>query len=157
MKSLYLLIAALLISACSTQPAHLSEAPAKLELRTQLEHADRALREARLVDAEVLYRKLTEAHPRLPDVWLRLGNIYTRQAQLEAAARAYRDGLKHSPEDGRLWHNLALVELKQAIRTLETASQVIPADSPWRAHIEHLHGNLLSGGAQQARAGTAER
>lgn len=151
MKVMIILFASALLCACAS-PQGPKPNPADQDLRTQLAQADRALREARLVDAEYHYRQLSQQHPRLPEVWLRLGNIYTRQAQFEAAMRAYRDGLQHRPDDGRLWHNLALVELKQAIHTLETASQVIPADSPWRGHIEHLHGSLLHGGAQQARA-----
>lgn len=115
-------------------------------LRAQLERADLALREARLIDAEVLYRELSVSHPRLPEVWLQLGNIYTRQAQLEAAKRSYRDGLRYTRDDGRLWHNLALVELKQALLTLETASEILPAESPYRPRIEQLHRSLLSSG-----------
>lgn len=114
------------------------------DLRTRLERADQALREARLTDAEILYRELTLTHPQLPEVWLRLGNIYARQSQLEAAMRSYKDGMHYASADGRLWYNLALVELKQAIQTLETSSTVLPADSPYRARIQQLHDALLS-------------
>ena len=151
MKMFPCLCLALLLCACASRGPASPIIPGA-DLRQALARADTALREARLVDAERHYRQLSEHHPRLPDIWLRLGNIYTRQGQFQAAMRAYRDGLQHRPEDGRLWHNLALVELKQAIHTLETGSQVIPADSPWRAHIEQLHGSLLIGGAQHARA-----
>ena len=154
MKMAYAFLALLMLSGCASTARSLPAPADASDVRVQLERADRALREARLVDAEILYRGLSDHHPRLPEVWLQLGNIYTRQGQFIAAMRAYRDGLKHTPEDGRLWHNLALVELKQAIHTLETASQVIPAESPWRGHIEHLHGSLLHGSAQQARADT---
>ena len=50
-----------------------------------------------------------------------------------------------------------MVELKQAIQTLETASQVLPADSPYRGHINQLHGRLLSGADSQATADTVGR
>ena len=63
-----------------------------LNLVTRLEEADRALREARLNDAEVMYRELIKSHPQVPEVYLRLGNIYTRQAQLEAAQQTYKEG-----------------------------------------------------------------
>lgn len=116
-----------------------------LPLGTQLEKADRALREARLTDAEVLYRRLTKTHPELPDVWLRLGNVYTRQGQLIAAVRIYKEGLKHSHDDARLWYNLAVARVKQAVRTLEAASRTLPPDSHYRPRIRKLHDALLSG------------
>ncbi len=115
-------------------------------LRSKLDRADLALREARLGDAESLYRDLSITHPRLPDVWLQLGNIYARQSQLEAATYSYKQGLRVTPEDGRLWHNLALLELRQSIRTLETASELLPRGSPQRPRIEDLHRALLLAG-----------
>lgn len=139
-----LLVACLvLLGACAAQPRDRTDASEEV-LRVKIERANDALREARLIDAEVLYRQLSVSHPGLPEVWLQLGNIYTRQAQLQAASRAYRDGLKYAREDGRLWHNLALVELKQAMQTLETASEVLPQDSPYREDIGRFHQNLLS-------------
>tara|TARA_R110000787_G_scaffold211663_9_gene321508 strand:+ start:32005 stop:32496 length:492 start_codon:yes stop_codon:yes gene_type:complete len=153
---LCMLVLGTLLSAC-VGPSRAVPPQAGDPLRDKLERASLALREARLLDAEVMYRELSVSHPRLPEVWLQLGNIYTRQAQLEAAMRAYKDGLKYTREDGRLWHNLAVVELKQAIQTLETASQVLPADSPYRGHINQLHGRLLSGADSQATADTVGR
>ena len=139
-----LLICALLLCACASAgsvPSKHAEDP----LRARLERASLALREARLIDAEVMYRELSVSNPRLPEVWLQLGNIYTRQAQLEAAMRAYKDGLQYASDDGRLWHNLAVVELRQAMLTLETASQILPADSPHLGAIHSLHDRLLRG------------
>ena len=115
-------------------------------LKQQLERADLAMREARLVDAEALYRDLAVAHPRLPEVWLQLGNIYARQSQIEAAMHSYKQGLGFTPGDGRLWHNLALMELRQSIRTLEAASELLPATSPERARLKDLHRALLRAG-----------
>lgn len=152
MKVILLLAAALLLGAC-TQRAGRVDHGSEAQLREQLASADLALREARLTDAEVLYRGLARSHPRLPEVWLQLGNIYARQAQLEAAMRSYKDGLQYNREDARLWHNLALIELRQAIHTLETASTVLPRDHPQLARLQQLHRSLLSAG--QAGTDTA--
>ena len=139
-----LLISLLSAGGCASHPQ--ADGQGEGALRVRLERADLALREARMIDAEVLYRELTETHPRLPEVWLQLGNIYTRQAQLEAAMRTYRGGLRYAQNDGRLWHNLALVELKQALLTLETANEVLPPDNVHAARIQQLHRSLIAAG-----------
>ncbi|TDU30695.1 tetratricopeptide repeat protein [Panacagrimonas perspica] len=140
------LICAMTTVACSSRPQSVPAADERSSLRSKLDRADLALREARLTDAESLYRDLATSHPRLPEVWLQLGNIYARQSQLEAATYSYKQGLRFNPEDGRLWHNLALLELRQSIRTLETASELLPSASPQRTRIEDLHRALLLAG-----------
>jgi tetratricopeptide (TPR) repeat protein len=112
-------------------------------LDDQMRKADQAYREARLEDAEPLYRQITLDHPELKDVWFRLGNIYTRQNQLDAAVRAYERTLQLDKNEERAWYNLSLVRLKQALATLETASQTLPADSALRPRIMALHDSLL--------------
>ena len=145
-----LLATMIVLCGCASVETSLPPAATASLLRLKLEQADLALREARLIDAEILYRELSVAHPRLPDVWLQLGNIYARQAQLEAAMHAYKDGLEFNPQDGRLWHNLALIELRQSIRTLEMASELLPTEDPQRARLEHLHRALLVAGRPDA-------
>lgn len=136
----------LLLGACAGTPA----VEKASDFRQKLERADLALREARLDDAEVLYRELSISHPRLADVWLNLGNIYTRQSQVEAAVQTYKQGLRYASEDGRLWYNLSLAELKRSVQTLETASSMVPSDSPYQARIQALHRALLmSAGANR--------
>lgn len=151
------LIAALgvwiLLSGCVSTGAVRDARADEVDVRTLLRKADQALRDARLTDAEVLYRELTETHPEMPEVWLRLGNVYTRKAQLEAAIRAYRDGLRYDRSDGRLWYNLAIAQLKQAANTLEASSAVLPVDSPYRPQIQALHQSLLRGASPAAGEG----
>lgn len=149
MRSLFAVLAilcAMTTTACSSHPQREPARDERSSLRSKLDRADLALREARLTDAESLYRDLATSHPRLPEVWLQLGNIYARQSQLEAATYSYKQGLRFNPEDGRLWHNLALLELRQSIRTLETASELLPSASPQRTRIEDLHRALLLAG-----------
>lgn len=142
MKYLLLLTLVIGLGGCAASPA--PQANADIDVQAKLERGDRALREARLTDAEIIYRELTAQHPTLPEVWLRLGNVYTRQAQLEAAIRVYEDGLRYDRDDGRIWYNLAVARLKQALQTLETSSSVLPEDSPYRERINRLHNSLLS-------------
>ncbi|MEC4766142.1 tetratricopeptide repeat protein [Halomonas sp. CUBES01] len=114
------------------------------QLREQLKKADEALKEARLMDAEILYREITSEHPDLPNVWLKLGNIYARQGRNEAAIRTYDEGLKYQRDDGRIWYNLAVIQMKEAIETLEDASRVLESDNAQLPRIELLHESLLN-------------
>lgn len=140
MRILMLLLASLCV-ACAGHPRVSPDVT--MGLSDRLDAADLALREARLLDAEVAYRQLSKDHPALPDVWLRLGNIYVRQDQLDAAMHSYQRGLQRHAGDGRLWYNLALAQLRKSIDTLETASAVLPADSPFHARLQALHQRLL--------------
>jgi len=131
----------LLLAGCATTP---NTTKVNYSLDEQLQHADAAYREARLDDAERLYREITDAHPDLSDVWFRLGNIYTRQDELDAAVRAYEKVIQLNPNDGRAWYNLSLVHMKRAIATLEVAGQTLPPDSPFRDRIAALHDSLIA-------------
>jgi tetratricopeptide (TPR) repeat protein len=138
-KALAGLLLATLLAGCVSQ----GESKVDYSMDEQLRKADLAYREARLEDAEPLYRQITLDHPELKDVWFRLGNIYTRQNQLDAAVRAYERTIQLDKNEDRAWYNLSLVRLKQAVATLEAASQTLPADSKLRPHIIALHDSLL--------------
>ena len=142
------LVSCLEIAACASSGD--ARSIAEGDLRSELRAADQALREARLTDAEIRYRRLTEEHPEISEAWLRLGNVYTRQAQLEAAIRVYQEGLRYGRTDGRIWYNLAIAQLKQAVDTLEASSAVLPEDSPYRPRIRALHESLLRGVPQSS-------
>ena len=130
---------AFLLAGCMTQnPSRIN-----YSLDEQLQRGDQAYREARLDDAEQIYRTVVQDHPDLKEVWFRLGNIYTREDQLDAAVRCYEKDLQLDPNDGRAWYNLSLVHMKQAVGTLELASRTLPAGSPYRDRIQELHDALL--------------
>jgi cytochrome c-type biogenesis protein CcmH/NrfG len=112
-------------------------------LDDQLKQADEAYSEARLDDAERIYLQIAKGHPDLSEVWFRLGNIYTREGQFDAAVRAYSTTLRLDSSDGRAWYNLSLVHTKRAVATLEDAIRTLPPDSPYRARITALHDALL--------------
>ena len=145
-----ILISIALLNACATPvpvrqsiPKPPPPAVTANTLDARLEKADLAFREARLTDAERLYRSIAETHPTLTEVWVRLGNIYTRQDELDAAIRAYEMALRNDRYEGRAWYNLAVVHLKQSIATLEQAGAALPEDSPYRRLIDAQHAALL--------------
>ena len=133
------LLLAVLLAGCAAQGAPRVD----YSMDEQMRRADQAYREARLEDAEVIYHQIVLDHPDLKDVWFRLGNIYTRENQLDAAVRAYERTLELDKNDGRAWYNLSLVHVKEALNTLEAASQTVPPDSPLRPRIVELHDSLL--------------
>lgn len=112
-------------------------------LDEKLIEANKAYREARLGDAERLYREISEAHPSLVEVWVRLGNIYTRQGQYDAAVRAYETAIRYDPEEGRAWYNLSLVYLKKSTVILEQGQRTVGEDSPYLDDMRTLHRRLV--------------
>ncbi|XGA80318.1 hypothetical protein OR573_01285 [Halomonas sp. CH40] len=130
------------LSGCANQQGAIGKTQ-NTDLRTDLKKAERALQEARLLDAEVIYRRLTETKPDLPDIWLRLGNIYARQGKNEAAIHTYSEGLNYQRNDGRLWYNLSVIQVKEAIKTLEDASHFLKGNDDQMARIRLLHNALL--------------
>lgn len=70
-------------------------------------------------EAEAEYLKMTKLYPKYYESYLKLGNIYTRTDQLDAAIRVYEIAAKLRPNNEKVWNNLALVRVKQAIKYLE--------------------------------------
>lgn len=82
-----------------------------------------------LSTAESKYRSILRIQPSYQEAWLKLGNIYVRNDQLDAAVVAYELCLERGLEDVRCWNNLALTRLKQAVDTLQKAKRNFTAQS----------------------------
>ncbi|WP_133245541.1 tetratricopeptide repeat protein [Pelagibaculum spongiae] len=129
---------ALLIAGCSS-------APAKKTLDTDiLLKADQAYRQGRLVDAEAYYLKIVDKNPTLYETWFRLGNIYVRTGQLDAAIRAFEKCIQLSPEKSKGWNNMALTRIRQAISTLEEGVGMSDASDPGYQQMSKLLSKLVS-------------
>ncbi|MBL7250931.1 tetratricopeptide repeat protein [Alloalcanivorax sp. C16-2] len=121
---LTLLLAAALSACAATAPSRDGEASAdKLRL------AEKAYQQGLFVEAESYYRELVSDNPELYEGWFRLGNIYARTGQLDAAITMYERCLDLDPDQARAWYNLALVRTRQSLRTLADAEQRF-ADRP---------------------------
>ncbi|MCL1037385.1 tetratricopeptide repeat protein [Shewanella submarina] len=108
----------------------------------KLSEANAAYSEARLSDAETLYLSITESNPDFKEAWFKLGNIYARQGRLLAAINCYQTVLSLDQQDGRAWHNLALVKLNQSRQILRQAEQTLAADSQQIPKIQKLRKKL---------------
>lgn len=105
------------------------------------------------------YRAALERWPGEPRAHLALGNQAHAAGELVAAARHYRDGLRHAPGDPVLGNNYAsaLGELgcrDKARAAIRAALAAAPADGRWRGQLEATAREIEASGG---RAGAACR
>lgn len=108
-----LLITLGLLSACQSTPTSL-----QLQSQRSVTAAQQAYHLGDLLSAEALLQSHLQLHADDADGWFLLGNIYLRTAQYPAAQRAYARASQLSPKQAEIWHNLALVHLRQATHVL---------------------------------------
>jgi tetratricopeptide (TPR) repeat protein len=116
---LLLLGTILFLNACASTQQQSVKKMNSSELINLVEEAGEAYKMGLLTDAEIKYREITAKYPRYYDAWLKLGNIYVRTDQLEAAIRVYLKCTEIEPEAMQGWNNLALARLKQAMNALK--------------------------------------
>ncbi len=139
-----LILVVLLLPACvattGSSPNRVASKPSALEL--QLEESFIAYNEGRLGDSEASLHKILEMHPNLSDAWFKLGNIYYRTGQYDAAVRAYEKTVTYDKENGRAWYNLALTRIKQADIALKIGATQITPDNPYFERLGALRKKL---------------
>jgi len=109
MKGVLGLVVMLALAGCATtRPPSLESALARQQ------RAEQAYEAGDLARASAEYEALTKALPTNADYWFRLGNVYVRMNQPDAAADAYGHVLQREPKHAKAWHNLAIVRLRQA-------------------------------------------
>jgi len=125
----------ILVSGCASQ----APKPAMVQ---KYERALEYYRQSRFTDAEALFQQIVQAHPDHVDTWFRLGNLYVRTGQNEAAVYAFTQCLKRNPQYSKAWHNLALVHVKQAVAVLEEGMTHLSVNAPERASFERVRDAL---------------
>ena len=103
-----------------------------------IERADQAYREGQLTVAEARYREITHQKPSMYEPWFRLGNIYVRTGQLEAAVKMYERCIELRSEDARAWNNLALTRIQQAIAVLDEGVAMASSNSAGWKDMQRL-------------------
>lgn len=130
MKILLTTFLLLITSGCNQlniQPAADKNLDNIVELQQQAEKAYQAQDWA---TAERAYRQLSEKVPSQVEPWFRLGNIYARTERLDAAVAAYRNALLRNSKNGKIWHNLGIVHLRQATTTFIDMLENTDANDP---------------------------
>lgn len=93
-----------------------------------------------------------------PMLWLHLGQAHAFAGRLDAAATAYRTALKKQPRLLAAYQGLVQIHLKQAqpaeaLKTLDTASQLPDLDAPFLVELAELYAALARAeGADEANA-----
>ena len=112
--------------------ANTKKQPGLSELNRQ---ASLAFENAMLERAEPMYRTIIERQPDNHDAYFMLGNIYTRMGHLDAAVTHYERALELDSNDARVWYNLYLARVQQAIDTLEQGLSRAPKEG---VHYEQM-------------------
>lgn len=116
----FCVLAILALVGCVHSPGVSSETANAKKLSDLNRQAYQAFQHAMLERAEPLYRQIVERQPSNYDAYFMLGNIYLRLGQLDAAVIHYRKALELNSDDTRIWYNLYLAMVQQAIDTLES-------------------------------------
>ncbi len=148
----FLIITSLSLIGCNLQNIQSDGPPLDLSEITQLEQeAKKAYLNEDWATAEKAYQKLTIQIPGDVEPWFRLGNIYARTNQLNAAVATYREALIREPSNSKVWHNMGVIQLKQAANTFLEMQQYTEENDPLSLRARHAVNsiaNLISAGFQ---------
>lgn len=96
-------------------------------------------------DAERLLLALAKKTPDNYEVFFKLGNIYVRTGQFEAAELAYQRCIEIDPEQPKGWYNMSLLRVKQALYLAEQGKSHSKKEAPEFEHkFNHLSDRLMS-------------
>lgn len=108
-----------------------------------IEEADHYYDLGLLSTAEAKYRRILAEQPSYYEAWLKLGNIYVRNDQLEAAVLAYSTCVDNAREDARCWNNLALARVKQAVEVLQEGKTAMETSSTGYRQLEEFQYRII--------------
>lgn len=108
------------LSAMSAAPAG-SAAMSPAQMAQLGIKAEQALAANQLVEAGSSYVRIVRAYPDNATAWFRLGTIYLRTDQLDAAQMAFEQSLRADPNLSKAYANLALAHLQQFRRAATRA------------------------------------
>lgn len=144
----FLLIFIIFLCGCNAinvQPAT-KNLPEYVEIQNR---ANKAYQNEDWVTAEKDYTFLAKNNPADVEPWFRLGNIYARTDKLDSAVAAYREALVRDQKNSKIWHNLGIVQLRQATNTfiemLEYTDQSDPLNQRARYVINSVSEIMSTG------------
>jgi len=148
----FLIITSLSLTGCNLQSIQLGKSTPELSELVELEKQARtAYANEDWTTAEKAYRNLTLQLPGEVEPWFRLGNVYARTNQLDAAVVTYREALIREPKNSKIWHNLGVVQLKLAANTFLEMQQYTEENDPLGVRARHAVNsiaNLIDSGFQ---------
>ena len=131
---IFLLTACLLVAGCSivpsVNPGQSNRTESVFSPDQLLERGVKSYFEGNYALAEKDLLTVTRLVPKDAMAWFRLGNLYSRQQQLDNAAAAYQKALVRQGNLFKAWHNLGVVQMRLAQRHFQRLQDRAPHDSP---------------------------
>ena len=146
-------VVALVVVMCCVWLSGCTTSASKRSVYSQYEQAVDAYNEGRFSDAEPLLRKLLKEHPQFAEGWFRLGNLYVRTGQNEAAITAFKTCLRYDASLTKARYNLSLVYLKMGVAALDEGIARTPIGSADNNQLIALKKALLGVNADGSQAG----
>ena len=129
----------LLCTACA------SKSVSRDDFMSRYEQAEKYYQGGLYSDAERVLLDLHRQSPKNYDVLFRLGNIYVRTGQFDAAERVYGLCIRIDPEQPKGWYNLSLLRVKQAMYLAEEGRRKTRAKAPeFIGHFDRLEQGLMA-------------
>lgn len=112
---------------CARTPTEPDPGP-PVDLTEVFALAARAYAEQNWPESEKHYAALTRKAPGEAEPWFKLGNIYARTLRPDLAVKSYRETLIRDPRHVKAWHNMGIVELRQAANSFSELQQLLQPD-----------------------------
>lgn len=122
-----LLVALLGLAACAETPSKADDEQ-PIDLAQVYALATRAYDEKNWAESEKHYVTLTHRAPGEAEPWFKLGNIYARTLRPDLAIKAYRETLVRNSQHIKAWHNMAVVQLRQAAGSFAELELLVEPD-----------------------------
>lgn len=78
--------------------------------------------------SEKLYTILARQAPGEAEPWFKLGNVYARTQRPDLAVKSYREALIRDPQNVKAWHNMGIVQLREASSTFSEVQLLLKPD-----------------------------
>ena len=131
LPSLIISVTVLLLNGCATKPVPPPEdIPTETNLTALENKAEQAYLNDQWQQAETHYAKLLKHSPKHAQYWFRIGNVYANTARNRLAISAYHKAISLNPEQVKVWHNLGISQLKEAITAFLTLQHYLNSEDP---------------------------
>lgn len=141
-RSVLLLLPVMILAGCQPQNVRPDAAGAgdnnsgnAIELQ---QRAYQAYQQGDWQAAEKAYVALTRQVPQEAEPWFRLGNVYAHLEQPGQAVAAYQEALVRDPGHGKAWHNMGIVQLRQAMNSFLHLQNATEAGDPLNARAQTM-------------------
>ncbi|MDA0823636.1 MAG: tetratricopeptide repeat protein [Proteobacteria bacterium] len=116
------------LNGCERSPTKPDKNPINLAETYSL--AGKAYDAQNWTDSEKHYTTLAQNAPGEAEPWFKLGNIYARTSRPELALQAYQETLVRDPRHAKAWHNMAVLQLRNAGKSFSELEKLVDSDDP---------------------------